>query len=75
MQAIRPIISMKRIASPIQIVDPCVLDSIRGSSNRLSEIGCVVCFVEFGVWKAEDDVVACDFEFLDGGAVGEEGKC
>ncbi len=75
MQAIGSVVCSESVGLAIQIVQLCISNAVSRAADRLAEIGCVVRLIKGRFGEAEDDVVACDVEFLDEGALGEEGEC
>ncbi len=75
MQAIGPVICSEVVGLAIQIVQLCIFDPVSRAADCLAKVGRVVRLVQVRFGEAEHDVVACDAEFLDDGALGEEGKC
>lgn len=75
MQAIGSVVGSESVGLAVQIVQRRVSNAVRRAADRLAEIGCVVRLVKGRFGESDDDVVACDVEFLDEGALGEEGEC
>ena len=73
-QAVGSVVGMQGVGLAVEVVDPCVFDAVRGPADGLAEVGRVVGFVVADVREGQDDVLTLDFEFLDGGSVGEEGE-
>lgn len=75
MQAIGSVVCSEFVGLAIQVMQLCISDAVSRAADGLAKVGRIVSFVVGRFGEAEDDVVASDVEFLDEGALGEEGEC